>query len=196
MITDTSVAPIGVLESRLEALCRAARPGSILVQLRDLGLPTRVRLELGVRLRAITRAAGQWLAVNERADLAVLLEADALHLGEGGVASADARRIAPSIWVCRALHDPEQAAEIDADAVVLSPVIAARKGRPALGVEALQRCRSSARPQVQLFALGGISAQTAAECRNQGADGVAVIGAALGEGPVVPLLRALEISRV
>jgi thiamine monophosphate synthase len=78
--------------------------------------------------------------------------------------------------------------------VLLSPVIAPRKGRPALGLEALERCRGSLRPGTQLFALGGVSAETARSCLEHGADGVAVIGAALGAGPARSLLKALGIS--
>jgi thiamine-phosphate diphosphorylase len=196
-ITDTGVAPPGTLEARLEALCAAARPGTVLVQLRDLALPTRARVELGRRLRALTRDTAQFLAVNDRADLAVLLEADGLHLGEAAVATSDARRIVGSMWISRALHDPERAADADADALLLSPLLEPRKGRAALGLGALRRCRElfdERGSKASLFALGGVTALTARACLDHGADGVAAIGAALSDAPR-PLLTALGVLR-
>ena len=197
-ITDTTVAPLGVLEARIEMLCALAAPGSVLVQLRDLALPTRARIDLGVRLRALTRRSAQLLSVNDRVDLAVLLEADALHLGESGVSTADARRVVGDLWISRALHDPARAPDLDADALLLSPVIAARKGRSALGLEGLSRCRRllarrSSPPA--LFALGGIRAESARACLDAGAQGVAVIGAVLGGAPLEPLVAAVGAAR-
>lgn len=193
-ITDTTVAPLGLLEERIGALCRAAAPGSVLVQLRDPSLPTRLRLELGVRLRSVTRETGQLFAVNDRTDLAVLLEADGLHLGEASVTTEDARRVVGGIWISRALHDPELAAAAQADAVLLSPVVAPRKGRDALGVESLPLCRARLPPRTRLYALGGVGADSARRCLEHGADGVAVVAAVLAETSGQALLSALAIS--
>jgi thiamine-phosphate pyrophosphorylase len=198
VISDITVAPLGVLEERIAHLCRMAAPGSVMIQLRDLALATRVRVELGRRLRVITLEQAQLFSVNDRIDLALLLEADGLHLGEGGVATADARRMADKLWISRALHECRHAPELEADALLLSPVIAPRKGRPALGLEELSGVRRSleglpARPA--LFALGGVTARTARGCLESGADGVAVSGAALGGEPVEPLLEALDAIR-
>lgn len=191
-ITDTSVAPAASLVKRLESLCRRARPGSVLVQLRDPALSIRERRELGAALRAVTRELGQLFAVNDRLDLALLLEADGLHLGEHGVETRDARRLVGELWISRALHDPHAA--IDADAVLLSPVCAPRKGRPALGFEALRACRARLGSGVRLYALGGVDAESARVCLEHGADGVAAIGAALDERSAGKLLEALGID--
>jgi thiamine-phosphate pyrophosphorylase len=74
----------------------------------------------------------------------------------------------------------------------------ARKGRPALGLAALGAARRAAaalpKPaDLRLYALGGVRAENAAECITAGADGVAVIGAALDGTDPRPLLGALGI---
>jgi thiamine-phosphate pyrophosphorylase len=190
-ITDTTAVPIGELEARVERLARLCRPATVVVQLRDLELPVRSRLALAQRLREITRSAGQMLVVNDRLDLAVLAEADGVHLGEQSVSPVDARQIVgEGAWISRACHDPSQAQSLGADAVVLSPILAPRKGRPALGLGALTRARSA---DVMLFALGGVDAGGAAACLEAGADGVAAIGAALGASDPTPLLEALGV---
>jgi thiamine-phosphate pyrophosphorylase len=195
-ITDQGVAPRPRLEARLERLCALAAPGSVLVQLRDLEMPARARLELARRLRQITTSYAQFLAINDRADLAMLVEADGLHVGERGLLPHDARRIVGARFVSRACHDPLRAESLGADAVVLSPILAPRKGRPALGLDALRAARrASERERVRplLFALGGIDAATAAGVLAAGADGIAAISAILTVDDPRPLLEALGI---
>jgi thiamine-phosphate pyrophosphorylase len=191
-ITDTGLAPPPVLEARLAVLLAGAQPGSVMVQLRDRELPDRQRIRFGQSLRALTRQHGQLLAVNDRCDLAFLLETDGLHLGEASITPEEARKLVGALWVSRACHDPAQAAARGADAVVLAPVLAARKGAAALGLSALASARQAARGAL-LYALGGVDASSAASCLAAGADGVAAIGAVLDGRDVLPLLEALGI---
>jgi thiamine-phosphate pyrophosphorylase len=193
-ITDSSLATTEVWVERLSALAAMATPGSLMLQLRDRELPLRVRANFGRKLRALCAASEQLFAVNDRIDLALALGADGLHLGEASVSTADARRFAPALWISRAFHDPTGA--VDADAVLLSPIFAPRKGAQPLGVEAIARARrvdESAGKQL-LYALGGISAENARACLEAGADGVAAIFAVLAPDPR-PLLEALGIAR-
>ncbi len=137
-ITDLSRASRSETLDRLERLSSAASPGTVLVQLRDLGLSARERLAFGRELLAVCRNTGQYLAVNDRLDLVEVLDADAVHLGEASVTTPDARRLLGARFLTRACHDPSRVAELDADGILLSPILAARKGRSALGVEALK----------------------------------------------------------
>jgi thiamine-phosphate pyrophosphorylase len=188
-ITDRSLASFAETCARFERVARAAQPGSVLFQLRDRELPARERLELGRELGALAKAEGQGFQVNDRLDLALLLEADAVHLGEGSVPAVDARRvIGRACFLTRACHDPARAVEAGVDAWLVSPIAAARKGRAPLGLGVFGGGR-------KLYALGGITAENARECRAAGAVGVAVVGAVLAEPDPLPLLRALDIAR-
>jgi len=195
VITDTTRVAAELLLARVEALAARARPGTVMIQLRDRELAAAARLELGRRLREITRARGQWLAVNDRVDLALWLAADALHLGEGSVSVPDARRLWGDGWVSLACHDPEAAAPAGVDAVILSPIVAPRKGSPALGLGALERARrrlvAGQRGETLLVALGGVTEATAGACLAAGAGAVAAIGAALDRDDPGPLLAAV-----
>jgi thiamine-phosphate pyrophosphorylase len=194
-ITDTGAAPPPVLEARLAVLLAGATPGSVMVQLRDRELPDRERTRFGQSLRALTRQHQQLLAVNDRCDLAFLLETDGLHLGEASISPRDARKLVGALWISRACHDPARAGASGADAVVLAPVLAPRKGAPALGLPALATARRSLDGSGGglLYALGGVEASSAAACLAAGADGVAAIGAVLDGRDVLPLLEALRI---
>lgn len=185
-LSDTTRAPPELLLKRFEALAHAAQPGNVVLLLRDYALPLRARLELGQALAAIAERAQQRLGVADRADLARALGASWFHLPEAGLGASDARAyLGPSVRLSRACHAPNEPAEPELHARLLSPILEARKGRPALGTAVLGP---------RTYALGGVSAGSAAECLAAGAAGVAVIGAALEADPA-PLLRALGILR-
>ena len=204
-ITDSERPDFGRWLAQLELLLAAAAPARVRVVLRDRQLGARERLALGRRLRELTRRHAQRLSVNDRLDLAVLLDADAVHLSESSVASGDARAFgrlhARSFWLSRAVHGPEEAAHADADAVLLSPIADARKGRSPLGVGGLGRARAALQqrsgqpPACALYALGGITAENAAACMDAGADGVALIGALLEPDAPRALVEQLGVRR-
>jgi thiamine-phosphate pyrophosphorylase len=198
-ITDLELLPLPALEARLTKLCREAKPGHVAVLLRDHGASAQLRFQLGQRLRGMTRAAQQQLWVADRLDLALLLEADGAHLGEGSVSAAAARRLVGSrLSLSRAWHDSSlegsSAAELEGvDALLASPVLQPRHGRPALGVPGLASLVEAARAQgrpVAVYALGGVGPADVAPCLSAGARGVAAIGAAL-TGDLAALLQAL-----
>ncbi len=219
LIAITDVERFGVAETlvRTEQLLALCRPGTVGIQLRDHNLPLRQRLALGRELRRLTEEQKQALFVNDRLDLALLLGADGVHLGERSVGLEEARLAfgqgredarlafgvdsgspqgrAPSFWSCSA-HGLN-ALEAGPSAWLLSPILDERKGRAPLGLEALTRGRAeltrfSVRPK--LFALGGVRAGSAAECLRAGADGVAAIGA-VWAGRLEPLLEELALLR-
>jgi thiamine-phosphate pyrophosphorylase len=190
---------------QLEQLLSGARPGSVAVLLRDRQLPIRERLQLGRCLRQLTHRFHHALLVNDRLDLACLLEAEGVHLSEASVSVADARELAGlskrSFWISTACHEPEALEQSTADAVLLSPIVEPRKQRPALGLVGLERAlaararRGSGAAPCALYALGGIRRQDGARVLAAGADGVALIGELFMPGAVPGLLDALRIQR-
>jgi thiamine-phosphate pyrophosphorylase len=201
-VTDRERADEAAWLDKLGEWLPRAAPGSVLVQLRDRQLEARERLVFGLRLRELTRRHEQLLAVNDRLDLALLLEADGVHLPESGVPASVARpwleRYRPDWLVSTACHDPTWLPHAMVDAVLLSPLCAPRKGRPALGLAGLQtavreRARAGARHRV--YALGGVGADEAGALLSAGAQGVAVIGAVFDARGPERLLAALGILR-
>lgn len=202
-ITDLSLLPEAALEARLVELCEQARRGSVAVLLRDHATSARERLRWGERLRSVTRDAEQELWVADRLDLALLLEADGLHLGEASVRARDARRLlSRTCRITRAWHQGGLGAAAEqelegTDALLVSPIFEARKSRPALGLAALEQLSrelSARAAPPQLYGLGAVTAERVQPCLNAGAWGVAAIGAALS-GESGPLLASLGIER-
>jgi len=190
-------------DEHLKALMSAAKPGSVVVVLRDKESPLRERFERGERLLRLARETGQRLVVSDRVDLALALGADGVHLPSDGL-RADAVRELPGMeerWISRASHgwDLLPAVELAAlDALLVSPVFAERKGRSALGEEGLSVAARAVRvraPELGIFALGGANASHVAGAHAAGAEGLAVIGAVMSLEERTPLLCALKIAR-
>ncbi|MBI3733443.1 MAG: thiamine phosphate synthase, partial [Chloroflexi bacterium] len=79
--------------SHLEVVRAAIAGGATAIQLRDKMASTRQLIELGYRLRELTRAAGVTLIVNDRADVALAIDADGVHVGQDDLPVVNARRI-------------------------------------------------------------------------------------------------------
>jgi thiamine-phosphate pyrophosphorylase len=169
--------------SVFQGLAERAAPGKLGVQLRGPGEPARRLLELGKALASVARDYGHWLIVNDRLDLALELDASGVHLPERGVSVQDARRIYSSARVFRACHSVSAAAGLGADAVVLSPIAAPRKGRPALGAGGIRACVDELRAAGEttaVYALGGVEPASVEALCAAGASGFLAMGSVFG----------------
>ncbi|HWP35750.1 MAG TPA: thiamine phosphate synthase, partial [Thermodesulfobacteriota bacterium] len=80
------------------ALAPASRRGvRVAVQLREKDLDGRPLFCLAKELRAVTRAHGARLLVNDRLDVALAAEADGVHLPADGLPPAAARRLLAAV---------------------------------------------------------------------------------------------------
>ena len=113
----------------------AVRGGVDLVQLREKGLPDGELLPVLEEARAVTRRLGVPLVVNDRPDLAVLVGADGVHVGQNDLPLAAARRF--GLPVGQSTHAPDELARAEADYLGVGPVFATptKEGRPAVGLE-------------------------------------------------------------
>lgn len=165
------------LESFLEA---AVRGGVDLVQLREKGRPDRELLPALERARELTRRLGVPLVVNDRPDLAVLVGADAVHVGQDDLPVEAARRFGLSVGL--STHAPEEIDRADADYIGVGPVHATptKEGRRPAGLDLVRYAAAHAR--APWFAIGGIDAANVAEVVAAGARRVAVVRA-IGNAP-------------
>jgi thiamine-phosphate pyrophosphorylase len=184
-----------------DIVAAAIRGGATMVQLREKTLPVRRIVELGRRLQEITRPAGVPLIVNDRADVALAIDADGVHVGQDDLPVADARRLlGPDRIVGASAGSIAEAvaAEADgADYVGVGSVFATGSKADAgevIGPEGLAQIRAAV--HVPVVAIGGITAANAAEAIQAGAAGVAVISAVVGADDVREAARRLaEVVR-
>lgn len=161
-----------------EFLEAAVRGGVDLVQLREKSLADRELLPVLEQARETTRRLGVPLVVNDRPDLAALVEADYVHVGQDDVPVAAARRF--GLRVGQSTHAPAELDATDADYAGVGPVYATptKAGRPGTGLAYVRYAAEHAR--VPWFAIGGIDETTVREVVAAGAERIAVVRA-IGE---------------
>lgn len=187
----SSVAPVDLAETLLDA-------GVRLLQLRAKLLATRDFCDLARAIGAACRRRSALFIVNDRADIARLVEADGVHLGQTDLPPRDARRILGDDAVIGfSTHNLAQitaARDDDAlDYLAFGPIFATASkadADPRQGIEGLRAARAvTARP---LVAIGGIDGDSAADVLAAGADAVAMIGALAKARDPAELLRRIE----
>jgi thiamine-phosphate pyrophosphorylase len=153
----------------------AVRGGVDIVQVREKELPDGELLPLLEEARELTRRLGVPLVVNDRPDLALLVEADYVHLGQEDLPVAAARRL--GLRVGESTHSE---AEIDAatgDYIGVGPVYETptKAGRPPVGLDLVRYAAGRARRP--WFAIGGIDRTNVEAVVAAGAERIAVVRA-------------------
>lgn len=77
----------------LDAIASALQGGVDMLMLREKIIPDNVIVELGHKIRILCDEFGATFIVNDRADIAHIVEADGVHLGENDISVQDARNI-------------------------------------------------------------------------------------------------------
>lgn len=167
------------------ALCARVRQalagGAAMIQYRAKEAPGNLALEQARSLAALCVQAGVPFVVNDSVDLALAVGAAGVHLGRDDEDPREARRRMPHALIGVSCYaDPERAriaAHAGADYVAIGSVFASSTKPHAVRapLELVARAREASR--LPVVAIGGITADNAAEAIAAGADMVAVIQA-------------------
>jgi thiamine-phosphate pyrophosphorylase len=166
-----------------EALTAGART----IQLRDKNASAREMAEQAGALLELTRPAGALLIVNDRADVALAVGADGVHLGPDDLPVEAVRRQAPEDFVIGySTDDPPEARRAEMDgATYLGCGAVWSTGTKDVGGEAIGLARLRAvveAVRIPVVAIGGVTPARARELRGTGAVGAAVVSAVMGAG--------------
>ena len=169
----------------LEGVVAAALGAGVrLVQYRAkeaAGLDDLQKLSQARALRQLCAAHGALFLVNDRIDIALAVEADGVHLGQGDLPPALARQLlGPDRLIGRSTHaldQLQQAVTDGCDYVGVGPVHATptKPGREPVGLDYVRQ--AAAASPIPFFAIGGVEASNLAAVRAAGADRVAVVRA-------------------
>ena len=190
--------------------------GVRVIQVREKDGSARRALEIARAVRLLTRRFDALLIVNDRIDIALAADADGVHLGQGDIPVADARRLlGDAALIGLSITDAAQLGSPDASVAdclgvgaifptgskpdaALTGLALIEAARAAVEAGAMRAPAGSRVPIVPIVAIGGITADNAARAVFAGADVVAVISAiTAAEDPgraAAALLRAVRAA--
>lgn len=147
-------------------------------QYRDKTRSPRDQYPIALALADLAGRTGATFVINDDIDLALVVEAHGVHLGQEDFPVAEARRIlGRKMLIGCSVHtiDQAKAAEADgADYLGVGPVYesSTKMARPPLGCEQLRRICESV--EIPVYAIGGITVERCRDVLAAGAKGVAV----------------------
>ncbi len=177
---------------------QAAVGGATVFQLREKGLSDAELIARARDVRRWTRKSNTLFIVNDRPDIARLVGADGVHLGQDDLAVADARRIVgPEALIGVSTHSVEQVrrAVLDgADYLGVGPTFPSRtkafEAFPGLGFVR----DAAAETTLPAFALGGIGPENVGEVVAAGLRRVAVSAAVCAADDPETVARVLRAA--
>jgi thiamine-phosphate pyrophosphorylase len=158
-----------------EFLAAAVRGGVDLVQIREKTLSDPELVPVLHEARQATRRLGVPLVVNDRPDLAALVGADYVHVGQDDLPVDAARQFGLPVGL--STHTTDEIDSADAAYIGVGPVFATptKQGRPAVGLDLVRYAAANARQP--WFAIGGIDESNVAAVVAAGASRIAVVRA-------------------
>ena len=166
-----------------KAVTEAVAGGVTMVQLSDSALPAGELLDLARRLKAITRGKALFI-IGDRVDVAIAMEADGVHLPEGGLPTLNSRGLIGKHAVLgRSVHSAEEALRasregaefVIADAIYRSPL---HSNAEPVGTSLISEITKDS--SLPVLASGGVTVDKIDELVKAGAAGIAVITAIAG----------------
>lgn len=181
-----------------EFLTQAFEGGVDIIQLRDKKISAADEIAALELLKSLAEKYDRLFAVNDRADIALLVGADIFHVGQDDLTPAQARSLlGEGVLIGRSTHSPAQAQEAmdnsEVDYFACGPVweTPTKPGRAATGTEYLQYVADS-QTEKPWFAIGGVNLDTAAEVVDAGASRIVVVRALTEASEVATTATALR----
>lgn len=165
----------------LDSIASALEGGVDILQLREKTMPANKVFELGKKIKQLCLQYNTTFIVNDRVDIAFLLDADGVHLGQDDLDIKSAKEIlGANAIVGISTHAPEQALkafEDGADYIGVGPVFETptKQGRVPVGIEYVKWIAENI--TIPAFAIGGIDEDSVDEVIEAGLKRVAVVRA-------------------
>jgi thiamine-phosphate pyrophosphorylase len=177
-----------------------ADAGVKLIQLRDKKSTSRDFFATAKEMAAVLLPRGVQFAVNDRADIAAMVGASGVHVGQDDLPVEDARKLCkPPMWVGVSTHNVSQLQEAlatSADYIAVGPIFATQTKEnpdPVVGLNLIREARKLTRKP--LVAIGGITLENAPAVYGAGADSIAVIrDLALAKDPAAQAKKYLAAA--
>ena len=152
-----------------------------------------------LKIREMTRAAGVTFIVNDHVDVAMLVGADGVHVGQDDLPVADVRKLlGPGKIIGLSTHSPEQATEAvkcGADYIGVGPIFATKTKDDvcdAVGFSYLEWVRDNI--SLPWVAIGGIKLHNIDEIVRRGAKTICLVTEIVGAPDIPKRIRELQAA--
>jgi thiamine-phosphate pyrophosphorylase len=180
-IYPVSCEPLANGRSDIEWLEGVLAGGAKIVQLRDKFSDDRVFYQKALIFREKTNEAGALFIVNNRVDIALLADADGVHLGNNDLPVEKVREFGPDLIIGVSCNTPEQAAtvkELGGSYFNIGPIYKTETKKnltPFLGSDAIEQFTSLC--DLPFTVMGGVKLEHAQDLAARGARRIAVVTA-------------------
>ena len=160
----------------LDAIASALQGGVDIIQLREKSIPDNVIVEIGHKIRTLCDEFGATFIVNDRADIAKIVQADGVHLGAEDINIADAREVlGDNAIIGKTTHTPdevEKAIKDGADYITLGPISLNNKNPHFIDFSVIEWAQDNAK--IPTFVTGDINLNNVVELTQSGIYKIAV----------------------
>lgn len=181
VITDTAVQK---KYSHIEIAQMAVRGGADVIQFRDKTISTGEMIETAKYLKKICSKAGVLFIVNDRVDIALVTDADGVHLGKEDIPIKEARKLlGDNKIIGGTAHTIKEAKKAQVDGADylgfghIFKTVSKHKETLPVGTSELKKVVNII--GIPVLAIGGIGLDNIDEVIQTGVHGVAVIGSAV-----------------
>ena len=181
----------------LNAIASSLEGGVRLLQLREKSHDAKRTIRLGKKIRELTSIYDAIFILNDRIDIAQIIDADGVHLGQDDIGIKEARNIlGDKMIIGISTHCPEQAkkaVEQGADYIGVGPIFTTptKPGRTAVTTEYAKWVAKNI--DIPWYAIGGIDLDNVQEVLDAGAKRIAVVRAIINaENPSKAAKEFLE----
>ncbi|HYA15769.1 MAG TPA: thiamine phosphate synthase [Syntrophales bacterium] len=185
--------------SNIEVVARMIEAGIKIIQYREKEKSDRQMYEECLRIREMTRDAGVTFIVNDHVDLALLVEADGLHLGQDDLPPAAVKELVKGkMFIGLSTHSPAQAeaaVKLGVDYIGVGPIFATNTKKDVcnpVGLEYLEYVVKNIR--LPFVAIGGIKEHNIADVYCRGARCIALVTEIVGATDIVAKVHSLRTA--
>ena len=157
----------------------ACEAGARILQYRDKHSTRKEMTAIARQIRKYTAESGTLFIINDYIDLAMIVGADGVHLGQDDISIHDARKITPEGFIIGvSTHSLEQAVEAErsgADYIGIGPVFATptKEDYIPIGIETVKQVSETV--NIPFVAIGGLNLSNIHRLRELGVFNVAMV---------------------
>jgi len=185
--------------SNIEVAARMIEAGIRVIQYREREKSDRQKYQECLKIREMTREAGVTFIINDRVDLALLVDADGLHLGQDDLPTEVVRELAGGkTFIGLSTHSPAQAeaaVRLDVDYIGVGPIFATNTKKDVcdpVGLEYLEYVVKNIK--LPFVAIGGIKEHNIADVYRRGAGCIALVTEIVGAPDIGAKVRSLRAA--